>query len=98
MRAIRRDWEDLSDMPVRSLNQPQQVLTVRIVPHRLCETPDMLRIDVTHAERNLFGTRNFEPLSRLEHVHESRGFHKRFVRPCVEPGGAAAKDLDGEFA
>ena len=97
MRGVAEDGKELFRFDGRRLDEPQQVLTVTVVPHRLGETPDLLRVDVTHAEGNLFGTGNLEPLPRFEHVHERGRFDQRVVRSRVEPGRSAAEDLDRQL-
>ena len=36
----------------------------------------------------------FRPWRCFDHLHEVRGLEQRFVRARVEPGEAAAEDLD----
>src|ERR1700733_15766392 len=98
MRGGTEDWEEFSDMRILGLDQPQEIAPVAVIAHRLGKTADLILADVTHAIRNLFQTGNLEPLSRLEHVHESARFQERLVRARVEPRRAAAKDLHGEAA
>src|ERR1700722_2594986 len=90
--------EQLSNVRVVGLDQPQEIAPVAVIAHGLGKTADLVLADVTHAIRNLFQTGNFEPLPRFEHVHEGARFQERLVRARVEPGRASSEDLDGEAA
>src|SRR5690348_15930309 len=72
----------------------KQILPVRILPHRLGELLKLLRVDVSHAERDLLGARDLEALAPLDRLDEVRRLEERFVGSRVEPRGPASHHLD----
>ena len=57
-------------MGVRVCNQPQQVLSVSVLPHRARDGGNLSLIDIAHDERDFLGTGHHEALTILNCLYE----------------------------
>ena len=78
--------------------QAQQVLAITILGQRLGECLELFRRDPALAEGDFFRAGDLEALALLDGGDELAGFEQAVVGAGVEPGVAAAHDLDVELA
>ena len=73
-------------------------MPVAVLGQRLSQCLELLRGDPTLAEGDFFEAGDLEALALLDGGDELAGFEQAVVGAGVEPGVAAAEDLDVELA
>ena len=92
-----QEGRELKARDERLVEQPAEVLAV-IVGKRGGEPLDFRGRDEAHPVGDLLDAGDLQALPLLDRLHEIRGLEQRLVRARVEPGEAAAEDLDRELA
>src|SRR5206468_11708947 len=75
-----------------------QVVPVAALGERGRERLQLARTDPARAIRDLLRARDLQPLPLLQGGDELAGLEQAVVRAGIEPGIAAAQDLDAELA
>ena len=81
-----------------SRGQLPEIGAVLAAAHRRRQAAQVLGVDVAEPEGHFLGTGHPQPLPLLDGLDEGGGLEQRFRRAGVEPGGAAAQDLDPQRA
>src|SRR5262249_41238251 len=92
--AENRAWNAASGV----VDEPAEIVAVRVVAHGRRETQHVGRGDVAHAKRDLFDARDHQPLPFFQRLDEARRLEQRLVRTRVEPGDSAAQPFDVQVA
>src|SRR5579872_3466278 len=79
------------------LEDAREVLAVGARRHRVCDAPEVVGGNPSHAVGDFLEARDHQSLPLFDRVDVVRRLHERVVRAGVEPGDAACELFDVEL-